>query len=122
MFHSACFTRHSYNHRMSESDLPPGVSNPAQALQLAFAHQRRRQLANAIDICRVACERWPAEIDLLRMQAALLHQAGDSAGAIELLNHAIVQAPANAQLHNSLGNILMALGRDQEAMDAFNRA
>ncbi|MFO1112917.1 MAG: tetratricopeptide repeat protein [Rhodospirillales bacterium] len=49
------------------------------------------------------------------------HQRGDAAAAIELIRQAIAIAPAHADAHNNLGNVLRETGRPEEARDAYER-
>lgn len=64
----------------------------------------------------------PSNATLNLYTGAALHDLGDYEGAIASYRLALNNAPAIGEVHNNLGNSLMALGRFAEAADCFLRA
>lgn len=64
----------------------------------------------------------PANATLNLYTGAALHDLGDYEAAIASYRIALESAPEIGEVHNNLGNSLMALGRFAEAADSFLRA
>ncbi|NTV49853.1 MAG: tetratricopeptide repeat protein [Geobacteraceae bacterium] len=64
----------------------------------------------------------PSNATLNLYTGAALHDLGDYEGAIASYRLALESAPEVGEVHNNLGNSLMALGRFAEAADCFLRA
>jgi protein O-GlcNAc transferase len=60
--------------------------------------------------------------DLLAASAWQLHRAGNLEAAIPLYREALTAAPDYAEIHNNLGNALLAAGRLDEAIDSLRLA
>ncbi len=64
----------------------------------------------------------PDSPDELHWLGVLLHQRGQAAAALDLLQRSIQLDPKNAAWHNDLGNVLTEQGLFREAADAFQSA
>jgi len=89
--------------------------------QTALQHHRAGRLAEAEAAYRQVLARQPGHAQGLHLLAVLLHGRGESAAAVPLLEAAIRIRPA-AEYRNALGQALTALGRYEEALDAYGAA
>lgn len=92
-----------------------------QALALAIRLHQRGDLEPAQTIYRRILEVLPDEVDALHFLGIAMHQNGDSAGGIELIERSITLDPQSNR-YNNLGNVLLEAGRFEEATHAFSRA
>ena len=91
---------------------------------LAFAIQRHQagDLDQAEPIYDLVLQRHPARLDVLNYLGILRHQRGDLEGALALMQRLVDQAPESDGVWNNIGNVFLALGRDEEAAAAFTRS
>jgi protein O-GlcNAc transferase len=64
----------------------------------------------------------PEQPDALHLLGLIAHHRRDPARAVELVQRAIRQRPDIAEFHINLGNMLLTLGRSEDALGAFGRA
>lgn len=91
-------------------------------LQQALALQQRGQLDQAERIYRLILAHVPDCFGALHLLGILEGQKGNAATAEAFFSQAIRINPSDALAHSNLGNVLLALGRPQEALAAYDRA
>ena len=91
---------------------------------LAFAVQRHQagDLDQAEPIYDLVLQHHPARLDVLNYLGILRHQRGDLEGALALMQRLVDQAPEADGVWNNIGNVFLALGRDEVAAAAFTRS
>src|SRR5580704_8576637 len=119
--------RFSGNSRnVSASTLPPTPADsaltPAQYVEAALVQHRAGLLRDAEALYRRALAADATHFDALHMLGLLRHHAGDSAGAVALLEKAIAVAPGDGIAHSNLGAAYQALSRLDKAEALFTRA
>lgn len=93
---------------------------PAAMLQLAIAHARAGERAEAEECYRWVLQRHPDHVQTLYRLALLLAEDQKRiTEALPLLDSALGFAPDNAALHASRAIILGRLGRSLDALDSF---
>ncbi len=85
------------------------------------AHQRG-ELDAAVGDYRAALDLEPGHPHAMHYLGVSAYQCGDAAGALPMLERAVVQVPHEPEFHNNLGLAYAALDRNQEAVAAHRRA
>jgi predicted TPR repeat methyltransferase len=91
-------------------------------LEQAIHQHRQGQLDQAEAVYREILTEQPGNPDALHFLGLLLHQKGDSAIAIELIQRTLRTCPDYADAHKNLGNIHQAAGQSDEAEKCYRRA
>lgn len=91
------------------------------ALALAIQIHRRDHLAEAELLYRKVLAVTPDYADANHFLGVLLHQAGKSEAALELIHTSIQLNPGEPNYYNNLGNVLVEMGRLDEATDAYEK-
>jgi protein O-GlcNAc transferase len=89
-----------------------------QALQL----HRQGRLAEAATLYRALLAHAPTHAEALSLLGMLEHGRGDAAAAEALLARAVAAKPGDAGLHLNRGNLLLELGRPQDALASYDVA
>ncbi|HET8711228.1 MAG TPA: tetratricopeptide repeat protein [Spongiibacteraceae bacterium] len=92
-----------------------------EALGQAFQLHQSGDLEQAQLIYRSILNTVPNEINALHFLGIALHQSGDSAGGIELIERSIALAP-HPHRYSDFGNVLLQVGRFEEATHALKRS
>ncbi len=95
---------------------------PAETLQLAIAHHRRGQLAEAEQLYRQILSANPRHAGALHLLGLIAHQAGRHDAGIQYISRAISIEGNNPLYHCNLGEAYRALGRAPEAQACYQRA
>jgi tetratricopeptide (TPR) repeat protein len=101
-------------------ELAPGY--PLPLVNRGSAWSARGDFAKAIDDFDAALRLDPANAGALNNRAWARLKLGDAAGALPDALEAAKLKPKAAAVHDTLGAVLAALGRRDEAIDAFKRA
>jgi tetratricopeptide (TPR) repeat protein len=109
------------------SKRPPGSPHAAAtAAQRAFDEGLARHQAGDLAAAAVAYERAIAQdaahSDALHMRGVIAAQSLDAVGAVHWIDRALRANPRDAAAHINRGLALQALGRQEEALDGFQRA
>lgn len=64
----------------------------------------------------------PDETDAIHLLALIRRRQGDATESLSLFESCIERAPARADIRANYGNLLSALGQNEEAIDAYRRA
>ena len=80
------------------------------------------QLAEAEQAARALVSEQPAQADALHLLARVCHRRGRSDEAVALFERAIAARPADGEIRNNHGCMLMELGRAAEAAAALQQA
>lgn len=94
-----------------------GVNSPY--LVLARAHDAKGDRASALEMRRQYWDRGGRRPDALTDLASALAERGEGAEAVEVLESVVFVAPFEAELHQRLGETLLAQGRAPEAVKEF---
>lgn len=91
---------------------------------LAYAVQRHQagDLDRAEPIYERVLRQHPERLEVLNWLGILRHQRGDLEGALALMQRLVEQAPQSDGVWNNIGNVLLALARDEQAAAAFTRS
>lgn len=114
----------------SESPASAETAQPVQTLTLTLGealHLGRTLhesgvLFEAKNVYLQILDAKPDQPEALHFLGVLAHQDGHSDYALELIGAALTNDPGYADAHNNLGNVLMALGRYDEAEASYRRA
>ena len=91
-------------------------------LKDAVAFHQRGELARAeSEYLRVLVAK-PGHGQTQRLLGILRHQQGRHAEALGWIDGALNSNPDDAEAHGNRGNVLLALGRAEEAVASYNRA
>jgi len=93
-----------------------------QAILLATRLHRLEKLDDAEMLYRRILDAAPDHPDALNFLGVLIHQRGDSTGAIALIERSIAIDPSLPDRFANLGNILAESGRAEEAVAAYRKA
>jgi protein O-GlcNAc transferase len=93
-----------------------------QSFELALAHHRAGQLAEAGRLYRQILDEHPRHADALHMLALVAVGMGNRDEAEGLLRRAVAAAPREAEFHNTLGVLCQSSGRPREAEDCYRLA
>ncbi len=80
---------------------------------------RAERLDEADQLAAAVLEHWPDEPDVLHFIGLLRHAQGDGEAAVALIRRAIEGRPEASAPWNNLGNVLLTLGRFDEAASAY---
>lgn len=94
----------------------------AQAVQRAGQHIDAGQLAPAQAILQQVLHQQPQHADAIHLMGVLMHRAGNTALAIELIGKAITLAPQVARFHVNCGEMCRLLERLDDAVRHGERA
>src|SRR5262245_43685231 len=94
----------------------------AQLLETAIAHHRQGDFAQAGRLYEELLTLDPGNGAALHLLGLLDHQAGRLDEAELRIRNAIARAPRVPEFHNSLGIVLAAAGRAEEAAAAYRKA
>ena len=97
------------------------VAEAGRLLALAVAHHRGGRLAEAEGLYRQVLTLAPDHPDARHLLGVLAHQAGHSEAAVGLIRQALAAGHQAPEVHTNLGLVLQALGRFDEAAEAFLR-
>jgi len=92
-----------------------------QALALGIRAHQSGNLETAQAIYQQILDAVPDADDALHFLGIAKHQAGDSAGGVELIERSIAIDP-QANRYNNLGNVLLEMQRFEDATQAFRHA
>ena len=95
---------------------------PAKAIEMAGLLYSRRQLPQAVRVCRQVIEARPANGDAHNILGVTLSAMGRHDDAIESLRRAVKINGAAPSYHANLGEVLRVAGRTDEAMKALEEA
>ena len=95
---------------------------PAETLQVAIAHHRRGQLAEAEQLYRQILNANPRHADALHLLGLIAHQAGRHDIGVQYIRQAISVEGNNPLYHCNLGEAYRALSRTPEARASYLRA
>ena len=93
-----------------------------QALQAALQHHQAGRLREAEAIYRQILQSEPDHPDALHLLGVIAHQVGQDKVAVDLIGKAIEANPAAAEFYNTLGSVLQAQGRLEEAVTRYQQA
>lgn len=93
-----------------------------QAFELALAHHRGGQLAQAAQLYEQVLRMAPRHPDALHLLGLITFGAGDTAAAEDLLRRAVAAAPGEAEFRNNLGVVCQASGKFRDAASCFQAA
>lgn len=88
-------------------------------LDLAKAHQRAGETAEAVRVCREGLEKQPGYHSARVLLGKLLLEAGDHGQAMEELQMVVAQAPDNLLARRLLGSAQEGAGRSAEALETY---
>ncbi len=88
----------------------------------AQAHRAKRRFERAVGVLREARLRFPASVEVLAALAEALEGAGDQAAALEAWDAAMVRSPNDPALADGRARTLLAAGRIDDAMAAWEAA
>ena len=91
-------------------------------LQQALTFQQHGQLDQAENICREILTGAPEYFHALHLLGIIESQKGNAPAAAELIGKAIKLNPNDASAHANIGNVLLDLGRPEEALASYERA
>src|SRR5688500_11910465 len=94
----------------------------ADALRSALRHHRAGRAAQAEAGYRDLLAREPDNYDALHLLGALHHQSGRHEAAAELISRAISLNPVEPAYYDTFGDVLIVLGKPEEALIAHARA
>jgi tetratricopeptide (TPR) repeat protein len=93
-----------------------------QVLGQAEQLRQQGQLEQAKDLCLQVVAAQPRHAEALHLLGIVLHQAGDTVAAIEMLQRAVGANPGVPLYHSNLGEMLRLAGRFDAAVAAGRRA
>jgi predicted TPR repeat methyltransferase len=93
----------------------------SQALSAAIELLRAEQLTEAEAALQALLLRWPEEPNALHFLGVLRHTQGRVDEAVRLIRESLAAMPDNAGAWNNLGNVLLAAGRLEEALQAYEQ-
>jgi Flp pilus assembly protein TadD len=93
-----------------------------EALRAALRHHRAGRAAHAEAGYKDLLTREPGNCDAMHLLGALYHQTGRHEAAAGLIAKATSLNPAEPAYYDTLGDVLIVLGRPEEALIAHARA
>ena len=109
-----------------ETGTEPASRQVTMTLEEALAYGVQRHQAGDLDqaetIYDAVLRHHPERVDVLNYLGILKHQRGDLEEALALMRRVAERAPDADGVWNNMGNVLLALARDEEASDAFTRS
>jgi len=105
------------------SEIDANPANVTARRDLARTYLERRRPRRALTLLDQARERRPDDAELLFLTGLARERAGDHEGALEPLVRAVEENPkvGYGEAYRAAGDALMALGRHEEAEDAYER-
>jgi tetratricopeptide (TPR) repeat protein/SAM-dependent methyltransferase len=100
----------------------PSAVELAEVQASGLAHHQAGRLPQAEACYRKVLAAEPGNVDALHLLGVLARQAGQPGAAVDLIAKAVGLNGRIAELHTSLGNALMDLGRTAEAEACYRRA
>ncbi len=88
----------------------------------AFQHFSAGRLAQAAGVCRAILDVTPHYAPALHLLGIIIAEQGQPAEGLRLVEQALAQEHQNAALHFSRGQILMRLGNNATAVEAFKQS
>ena len=107
---------------MDEVGIDEALAIAIQLHREAFRARDKERLATARTIYERILAAVPEHAQALHLLGVLLHQAGESERALELIARAMLARPNDATMYNNLGNVLTEKERHPEAAVAYRRA
>src|ERR1700728_5264430 len=101
---------------------PGGGVEVERTFQQAVQLHSMSRLPEAAALFVSILKKSPADVGSLQRLAAIRRQQGQLEESLALLKKAILYNPRSADAHNSIGNTLQALARNDDAVDSYNRA
>jgi len=98
------------------------VHETDRELERGLSLHRAGSFEAAAEIYRGVLARTPNQPDALYLMGCLSHQTGDSAGAVGLLEQAVLARPGRAEYHYALGNAHAKLGSYELAESHLRQA
>lgn len=98
------------------------VVSLADMLQAAIEHLRYGRLPEAESGLQAVLKRDPQQFDALHFMGVLRHQQGRSDEGAALITQALQQQPEHAGAWTNLGNVRLASGDTQAAVEAWQRS
>jgi predicted TPR repeat methyltransferase len=99
----------------------PGGPGLSEALAQAIDDLRADRLAEAEAGLRSILRRWPDQPDAQHFLGVLRHNQGHSDEAVALIGAVLECQPGHAGAWTNLGNVLLTMGRVDEAVAAYER-
>jgi tetratricopeptide (TPR) repeat protein len=94
----------------------------ADLLRDAVRFHKAGELDRAATLYQRVLKQAPRQPDALHLLGVIRHQQGDQRRALELIAGALAEVGDNAAFRNSLGSVLLAIGRLDEAEAALRQA
>lgn len=107
---------------VAESLVDASPSDPGSLVHLASILLKRGSLGAAMERVRIAVGLGPADPYVWRFASEVFAAGRSWDESIDAANQATLRAPAEAEYHHHLGNMLFEAGRIDEADDAHRRA
>lgn len=98
------------------------MMSTGDTLLQGIAHHQAGRLAEAAVLYRRVLDADPEEPDALHLLGVAVFRQGDPGAALGLIDRALARSPAMSQAHYNRANVLRALGRMEEAVDAYRAA
>jgi len=98
------------------------MADTAEAIKTAARHLQAGYLEQAEQQCRLVLASQPDNAFALHMLGVIAHQRGDNRLAVDLISNAILNNSRIPQFYNNLGIALRALGKFEEAVQAYQKA
>ena len=101
--------------------IEPGEDAVA-ALTRAVDHLRHSRNAQAEALLDAVLARWPGHREARHFMGVLRHEQGRSEEALALIGQVVLEMPNHEGAWNNLGNVLISIGRIDDARLAYERA
>jgi tetratricopeptide (TPR) repeat protein len=92
------------------------------AIRQAIEHHRSGRIDQARALYAQVLQQQPNHPEALHLLGAICYQLKDYATAETLMRQAIAAKQTYSAAHSNLGNVLKAMGRNQEAVESYNAA
>ena len=92
-----------------------------EAFGIAVKHFDAQRLDQAESICRKILDAVPNQARAMHLLGLVIYKRGGNEQAADLITQARDLRPDLPEIHNSLGMVMMVLGRYQEGLDAYRR-
>jgi predicted TPR repeat methyltransferase len=97
----------------------PATLSLRDRLQQAITSLRCDRHAEAEEALLAILGLWPGQPDAQHFMGVLRHRQGHNDEAVALIREVVERVPANAGAWNNLGNVLLTIGRTDEAVQAY---
>jgi Flp pilus assembly protein TadD len=91
------------------------------AFSIAIGHFDADRLDKAETICRKILEAIPNHARAMHLLGLVIYKRGGNEQAADLITRAMELRPDLPEIHNSLGMVMMVLGRYKEGLDAYHQ-